>query len=260
MGTVVISYTLSNGSGCTSMATDTLIVANSLTSSTILPVTSATLCHGNPVNLVTVTAGGATDLSYQWYIDGSVIPGATNASYVTDTFGMFTVVISNLAGSNTLTGVNVILPPNPVINLSGTNVLYTGSFATYQWCLNGVAIPGATSSVYVESAFGDYTVIVSDGNGCTDTSLVFMVTDHTRVVNVNIMDIRLYPNPVTSVIHIEAPVPVNASLLTADGKVIMSVTNATSLDVSGLASGMYMVMIYDQDNVLLKIDKFIKAD
>ena len=260
MGTVIITYTKTNGFGCTSMVTYNLIVANSLTSSTILPTGSATLCHGNPVNLVTVTAGGATDLSYQWYIDGNLIPGATNANYVSDTFGYITVKISNLAGSNLLTGVTVVLPPNPVIGMTGANVLYTGSFSTYQWYMNGVAIPGATSSIYIETAFGDYTVVVSDGNGCFDTSAAYTINEHTGVVNVNMIAIKLYPNPATSVIKIDAPMPVNATVMTADGKVVIRSDNAASIDVSQLASGMYMVMIYDQNNLLLKTDKFIKVD
>ena len=260
MGVDTITYTKTSGAGCSSSVTYNIVVANSLTSSTILPIGSATLCHGNAVNLITVTAGGATDLSYQWYIDGFAISGATNTNYVTDTFGHFTVMISNVAGSNMLTGVNVVLPPNPVVNITGGNVLYTGSFTNYQWYLNDSAIAGATSSIYTEHAIGNYMVIVSDGNGCYDTSAVFPVLEITSVGTLNVINIKLYPNPATSVIRIDAPVPVNVSVLTADGKLMIRQSGATAVNVRDLPSGMYMVMVYSQDNVLLKVDKFIKAD
>ncbi len=260
-GNTIITYTKTSGFGCTSFVTYNLIVAGSLTSTTILPVGSATLCHGNSVNLVTVTAGGATDLSYQWYIDGVAISGATNQSYITDTFGFFNLVISNLAGSHTVTGVTVVLPPAPVIHLTGANTLYTGSFATYQWYLNGVAITGANTSIYNETTPGAYTVVVSDGNGCTDTADAYYIwpagVQNTGGSGINI---KLFPNPATSTIFIQSPVKVNVAVLTADGKKVLEGNDANSIDISTLSNGMYMVMIYDQDHLLLKVDRIMKVE
>ncbi len=52
----------------------------------------------------TVTAGGAPPLSYQWRMNGTNIPGATNASYAIATVnsanqGVYTVVVSNSSGA-----------------------------------------------------------------------------------------------------------------------------------------------------------------
>jgi hypothetical protein len=55
-------------------------------------------------------------------------------------------------------------------------------------------------------------------------------------------------------------VKVNVSVLSPDGKVIMQQDDATTIDVSNLANGMYMIMIYSQDNALLKTDKFMKVN
>ncbi|PQJ09949.1 hypothetical protein CJD36_014710 [Flavipsychrobacter stenotrophus] len=261
IGTTTITYTKTSGFGCTSFVTYNLIVAGSLTSTTILPFGSATLCHGNDVNLVTVTAGGVTDQTFQWYIDGIAIPGATNQSYITDTFGFFNVVITNLAGSHTVTGVTVVLPPTPVIHLTGANILYTGSFATYQWYLNGVAITGANTSIYNETAPGAYTVVVSDGNGCTDTADAYYIWP-AGVQNAggSGISVKLFPNPATSVIYIQSSVKVNIAVLTADGKKVIESNDATSIDINNLANGMYMIMVYDQDNMLLKVDRIMKVD
>ena len=73
-------------------------------------------------------------------------------------------------------------------------------------------------------------------------------------------DIRLYPNPATSVIRIDAPVVVNVKILSPDGKVVIQQNATTEVNVSGLANGLYIIMVYDKDDFLLKTDKFMKAD
>src|SRR5205823_6853699 len=61
----------------------------------------------------TVTASGTAPLSYQWQKNGTVIGGATAASYTTpattaaDNGNQFTVVVSNAAGSVTSTAASL---------------------------------------------------------------------------------------------------------------------------------------------------------
>ncbi len=54
--------------------------------------------------------------------------------------------------------------------------LQAGTGSSYKWLRDGVAIPGATSSQYAASAAGDYCVVVTNANGCSDTSRVLRVT------------------------------------------------------------------------------------
>ena len=258
LGTAIITYSETNAVGCTATVYDTINVTDLLATSTVTPSGSATLCGGSPVNLVVSTAGSTVGITYQWYMNGALITGATNTSYIADTVGVYTVVLSNGGCSSVLTPVNVIAPPHPLINVTGGDILYTGSFATYQWYLNGVAIPGATHSTYTETGAGNYTVMVTDGNGCMVTSAVYAIVGVNVVLN-NI-DIKVYPNPATSVIRIDAPIKVNATILSVDGKVLMQGKDVTSMDISELAAGMYIIKVYDENNELLKTDKFVKAE
>ena len=76
----------------------------------------------------------------------------------------------------------------------------------------------------------------------------------------NNKDIRLYPNPVTSTIHIDAAEVVNVRIFSPDGKMVIEQQNATEVNVSSLSDGMYIIMVYSQDDVLLKTDKFMKMN
>jgi len=48
------------------------------------------------------------------------------------------------------------------------------------------------------------------------------------------------------------------SILSSDGKLLISHREAVSINVSDLADGMYMIMIYDENSNLLKTGKFMK--
>ncbi len=262
LGADTIYYTLTNGFGCAGSASKIIHVANILPSVTFSPSGTATLCRGHYVYMSVVSSSGAPSLTYQWYQDGTPIPGATNSNYSTYTTGSFKVVVSNGVCNITLTGTSVILaPPNPVIAYTPPDILYTSSFLTYQWFLNWVPIPGATNSLIHETANGVYHVVVTDVNGCTDTSGQYSVVVVSGVNTiVNPADVKIYPNPASSVLHIDAPVKVSVSILSVDGKVLMEQKDASDINISPLANGMYMVMIYDENKLLIKTTKFAKVE
>jgi hypothetical protein len=261
-GSVAIFYTITNSVGCSSSVSQTITVGTAMPASALLPLGSATICHNNPVNLYVVTTG--TGLTYQWTVGGGAIAGATDSAYTAVTPGMYSVILDNGTCSAQLATVNVMAPPVPVINKdTAFHFLYTGSFNTYQWYLNDSAIAGATSNMTPETKNGTYTVVVSDINGCFDTSAPFV--DSSIIVNgvvpvKNADAIRIYPNPASSVLHIEAPMKVLVTIVSPDGRTLMDKKEAISLNIGDLANGMYMIMIYDEGKTLLKTDKFVKVE
>ncbi len=261
-GTATIYYTVSNTLGCMNMAARDITVGNAITGVAILPGGNVTHCGGAPINLVVSTTD--TTLTYQWSINGFDIAGATNGSYIADSVGYFTVTLNNGTCNATITGTDVIAPPNPIISYNSTgNYLYTSTYATYQWYRNGTLIPGATSSILSSPGAGIYKVVVSDANGCFVTSGNYTVTGGgTNTVDntTPVINIRVFPNPATSTLSIEASVTVNVVVVSPDGKVVMEQKQATSLNVSNLADGMYMIMLYDEQNSLLKVEKFAKTN
>ena len=255
-GTVTLSYTIVNAAGCTATATTTVAQLAGPTA-TLSHTGTVAICHGVPVNL-SITP--ATFASIQWLRNGVAIPGATSGTYTADTIGFYTVTIANGGCATTITGVNVIQTARPVITRGTGNLLYTGSFTTYQWLLNGTVIPGATSSVYTFTTSGAYRVIVTNAAGCTDTSNAYLATSGggSAVEQVQAANISLYPNPATNAIFIDAPFPVMAALYAADGRCVYHANTTTSINVENLANGMYMVVLYNNDGTYIKTEKFIK--
>ena len=114
-----------------------------------------------------VTATGTAPLSYQWRKNGVNITGATSSDYFIppavpeDNGSLFSVVVSNVAGSVTSVDakLTVKLPPtitsqpaNKTVKVGRTptfSVTATGyKPLSYQWRKNGTNIAGATDSSY----------------------------------------------------------------------------------------------------------------
>jgi len=87
---------------------------------------------GGQTLVLTVSASGASSLSYQWQKDGSNIPGATNATFTlgsvrAEDAGTYRVVIASATGSVTTEAVRVTVNTSRIANLSIRSVLRPGS-------------------------------------------------------------------------------------------------------------------------------------
>ena len=150
-----------------------------------------------------VTASGTAPFTYQWKKNGSDIEGVTTSSHTTDATAIgdsgavFTVVVTNSAGSVTSSGaaltVNAaaVAPVAPTITTQPTaqsiaagamatfTVAATGTSLSYQWKKNGLNITGgmgATTNTYTTPAMGYagnsavYSVEVSNSAGSVTSS------------------------------------------------------------------------------------------
>jgi len=257
-GTTTITYTVTDGVGCTAFAT-TGDTVNAVPSVTILPAGPyVTMCQGLPVNLVATDIPGAT---YEWSTAGGPISGATSHSYMATAAGTYTLNMT-LGACTWAAPVKTVLPdPTAVISYNSTgDYLYTGTFSTYQWFRNGIAIAGATSGIYFSPTGGDYTVVVTDITGCADTSAVFTVTPTGINGPVAAGAVRIYPNPASSILHVEAGTRVNVAIFAPDGRLVLRENGKSDIDVSNLAAGAYIIQVFGEDNTLLQTGKFSKTE
>ncbi len=109
-----------------------------------------------------VTAGGTEPLSYQWFFDGTNLPGATSSvltisNVVQTNLGIYSVLITNVFGSVASSNATLSMYPFLAAPFAGldtywgyTNTLSVTAWGTgplsYQWFDNGVAIDNATNS------------------------------------------------------------------------------------------------------------------
>jgi hypothetical protein len=134
-------------------------------------------CTGNNVTLTAATVAGTT---YQWLMDGAVIPGANTATYVANASGNYQVMITNTAnacfGKTEIIPVNFHAAPTVAANTAssaicdGSSASLTGSgAATYSWMPGSLS--GTTVSV-MPAMSTTYTVTGTDVYGCTNTSTI----------------------------------------------------------------------------------------
>jgi len=125
-------------------------------------------------------------LNYQWnFGDGSVFSAATNPNHKYNTAGNYIVkltVTSDKGCIDTLSASLEVLPiPTAIIAATGATTFClgsqvvlsgnTGTGNSYLWLKDGnKIIPSVTTSSYTATNGGKYTFVVTNSNGCSDTS------------------------------------------------------------------------------------------
>lgn len=164
----VYTLTVTDGNGCTNSISQNVTV-----NTNPIPVITGTftVCQGNPGLL---DVGNTPGMSYSWS------NGSNTSSIQPTTGGNYAVIVTDANGCTGTTSqlftVNTL--PVAVINgdadfCTGDNVTLTsgGTFASYQWS-NGI-----TTSQNNISTGGNYSLTVTDNNGCTG-STSFTVTEN----------------------------------------------------------------------------------
>lgn len=128
----------------------------------------------------------------------------------------------------------------------------------YYWSeFYGVYVPTTT---YDNGGRIYFRVIPYQSGGTGTYRLNVIITASTAVKEHEKLSIHLYPNPTSDYLHITAPANLSINhleLLTIKGQLIKIFNdNITSINVSDLSSGIYVIRIYTEDEIF--ISKFIK--
>jgi gliding motility-associated-like protein len=105
-----------------------------------------------------------------------VSPTQTTTYYVTVSDGITTCIDSVKVTVSTVDTSLTLLDPPQLCATGGTVRMQAGIASSYQWLLNGVAIPGATVQAYSATQSGIYRVALVNALGCRDTSRAVTIT------------------------------------------------------------------------------------
>ena len=107
--------TLTNLIGCSATSAPVQVTVNPYPSAAITNEGSKTLSV-NQTTVLSATTG--TNFTYQWFKNGTAIPGATAIKYTASSAGRYTVRVSNSFGCSTISGVEELRFSLPITNFS----------------------------------------------------------------------------------------------------------------------------------------------
>ncbi len=207
-----------------------------------------------------VTADDIVPLTYQWRKDGFDIPGANSPSLIINNVlltddGIYDVVVSGLCGNTTSDPARLTV--TPILNValtSKTNVICFGSatgmiditanggLAPYTYTWSGTDV-NASAEDQLGLAAGNYSVILTDANGCSTTPMPINITEPSSPVTVSF-------DSKSNVLCFGATTgSINISASGGTGPYSFAWTGAGASvngeDQSGLAAGNYSVIVTD---------------
>jgi len=167
VGVHAIQYEYTDGNGCTNAVVQTVTV-NALPQPVIIPSGQQEICAGSSLSL----DAGAGFGQYAWS------NGQSGQTISVSTAGDYTVTVTSLLGcSATSAPVEVMVNALPVVDLGNDVILCPGSFYTLDAGNPGLSYLWVTQEVTQQitvGTTGNYTVEVTDANGCVGTDAVLV--------------------------------------------------------------------------------------
>jgi len=289
----VVSVIMTSSASCVLPATAndavTMTVKSNVTPTIAITASpNDTVCQGTVVTLTATPSWGGTSPLISWYLNG--VPTGTGVNYayapvngdivfatLNSSYGCITTTSAVLSNNVTLVVDDNTTPAVAVTLNAGANigaVVYNdtliatvtngGTGVTYQWYVNGAAIPGAVFATYMTPMLNNNDVVrcdVTKVNSCgtlTGTGSVTVISSNVGVQPTPVMvsDIRLVPNPNKGLFSIKgslgtiADQDVNLEITDMLGQVIyatkLKARNGNldeTVQMGHVANGMYMVTL-----------------
>ena len=242
----IVSVIMTSSLSCANPQSDLsneifITVSSSVPAMVSLGMSATTICTGTPVNFIATPTNGGTSPTYQWKLNGNIIPGAAGPTYQSSTLAngdqVSVTMTSSLACANpqtaTMTGIAMTVTPtlSPSVYLESPTTICAGELATfyaspgnggttpsYQWKVNGNNV-GSNSNTYSSSSLnnGDIvTVVMTSSLGCaspqsatSDPITMTVLPSSPATVNINASSTTICPG--TSVTFNVTAVTIGAS-------------------------------------------------
>ena len=193
-----------------------------------------------------IVDNGTQPYSYEWTDPNQ----QQNQTAINLCAGSYNVTVTDANGCVTTGFVSIVNPDPIIVNIwQYENMLEaTSGFTSYQWLDDqGNPIAGETSNEFFPTSSGDYSVEVTDSNGCSMISYTVSYS-YTGLFN-NEISFNIYPNPTSSYVFINDATKISeVEIYNALGdKVIHHLNDYSSevlkFDLSNKTRGIYFVKI-----------------
>jgi len=227
--------------------------------------TSKVICSGDST---TIGAAAVTGNSYSWVSSPigftSTEAGSSPTPTITSTYILTETTIATGCSKTDSVIITVNpLPTTPTITLSG-DTLTSSAKSGNQWYRDSVIIRGATNQQYVATENGNYSVMITDSNGCsaTSASVNYILTGIEG--GVDDLQLSIYPNPFTNQTTISGKTSENSafslSVYDVTGRLITSENNIShpagvfsyTFDPSQYGCGIYIVKLMMGNEVVTR--------
>ncbi len=265
-GTYTITATDSNG--CSGTASETISYPSHLSVSAT--VTGNLNCYGGHDATVSCTASGGTPAyTYYWFPSGgknSVESGLSGGTYiitVTDSSGCTAtaeVTISEPAGMNIKTDSIDVHGSGGCNGQASVTVLSGGAPPyTYKWIAGG-----QTTDTINNQCTGDYCCIVTDNNGCSQTTCI-IIRSTVGIDNLfgNSTDITIFPDPNNGIFTIKGiergMVLEMYDYLGRNINTVKVTDESMQMNIASQPNGIYLIRILTNDGTLVDQLKMVKT-
>ena len=236
----------------------------------IVPAATVTdvLCNGDENGGFVITATGGSGMGYTYDVDNGGF--GPNAEYTGLAAGTYTVTVQDDAECSGSADIVVGTPDAIEVTVDANggatgaesdgalDITVTGGTTPYEYSWEG---PGFTSTDEDPTglAAGDYTVTITDGNGCEFTSTTIVVVSGLDEV-VNLIDVTLFPNPTRGLVEVQfnglMGESVTAVIVDGLGREVsredlgnLTGAHLQRMDLSGFESGVYYLRLEVADAV-----------
>jgi len=197
------------------------------------------------------------DVTFEWSLNGNVLPSETGPTLNVSAFGVYRVVVANgdcistddvsvLLASDILIelGDDIETCFDNVIELDASPSNYDPAIASYEWSRDGTVLPDEQTPILVVVESGTYSVVVTIGQ-CEATDSVTISGRDDLVVEIQEEDFRTCPNEPQSLSAITDETDVDFQWL-LNGDEIAGATSSTlevSISESSVGEQIYTVVI-----------------
>ncbi len=254
-------YTLTASSG-TILETVTLTVISNTVQPTLMSLTATgSITCGTHTVLLTASSN-PTNVFYMW-IEPGVGFGCTASTCIASAAGVYSLTIKDVLNgcekSGTITvaenrnypifdaiGLYTIGCPNGTVAIEPTLLTPTAG-VTFQWNIPQSAVTTATNKIHlITNAPGEYTLAaLNQSNGCLTYTTVLVSQCVGVFENKNSSLVRMYPNPLKSLLNIQVENTTEylVKVFDGQGRQILTGKNEEQIDFAAFSAGIYFLIL-----------------